>query len=129
MSGLRAVGADETREVPPCPEGLTPTAQARWAAYWADPISQYARPIDFHAIQSWIKLVSECEELEARLAATPTVLGARGKPKANPLGQVLREYRRRVTYYERQFGMTPKARKKLNELTAQLLAAQRALGR
>jgi P27 family predicted phage terminase small subunit len=84
-----------------------------WESYWASDVSRAAQSSDHYALRRWIQAVDERDRLIGPVRDNPTVEGSQGQPVINPLAKRLGEVEKRISDFESEFGMTPKARAQL----------------
>jgi P27 family predicted phage terminase small subunit len=97
-------------EIPKPPARLGKVAKELWEIYWTAPISGAVERPDHYALKRWIESVNERERLLKAVQKATTVRGSTGQPVLNPLAKRLDQLEGQIERFERQFGMTPKAR-------------------
>ncbi|MBS1889409.1 MAG: P27 family phage terminase small subunit [Actinobacteria bacterium] len=115
-----------TGVVPDPPDGLRPESVATWDTFLRSEAGRVVRESDLPALRRWIQAVDEREGLYGVVIETPAVEGSRKQPVLNPLIKRLESVETRIEGFERQFGMTPRARADLGVATdhAAMTAAQ-----
>lgn len=123
---LRLVPPGSGGTPPTPPDGLAGTSVELWDLFWASDLARMVTPPDHYALQRWIEAVDDRDRIAEVVRAAPTVEGSRSQPVLNPLAKRLGTLEGQIEGFERQFGMTPKARADLGIATdtAALTAAQ-----
>ena len=112
-SPLALVPADERREVPDMPAGLTVKVARAWDDYWSDPVSQLARPLDFYDIRHYFLLLAERERVERKFDKEPLTKGSAGQDVVNPLLYRLKQLDQEIHRYRQDLGILPLNRMRL----------------
>jgi P27 family predicted phage terminase small subunit len=115
-----------TADPPAPPSGLGKLAKDLWARFWTSAVAGVIEDPDLYALKRWIESVDERERLLRAVRKATTVRGSTGQPVLNPLAKRLDQLEGQIERFERQFGMTPKARADLGIATgnAAMTAAQ-----
>jgi phage terminase small subunit len=113
---------------PPAPEGLKDAGRAVWVAYWSDPVSLAATPVDGYDIARYCQLHDQREAIERKLARSKNeggghVIDGVNGPALNPLHRARKEYTREIEKLREQLGILPLARMRLG-----LVQTKRDLG-
>jgi P27 family predicted phage terminase small subunit len=112
--------------LPACPEGLSGKSAALWEEYWRSDVSRAVEITDHYALRRWIEAVDERDRLAEAVREEQTVTGSMGQPVLNPLTKRLEFLEGSIERFERQFGMTPKARADLGiSLASEAMTAER----
>jgi len=111
---------------PAAPKGLGKFAKDLWGRFWTSDVAGVIEDPDLYALKRWIESVDERERLLRAVRKATTVRGSTGQPVLNPLAKRLDQLEGQIERFERQFGMTPKARADLGIATgnAAMTAAQ-----
>ena len=100
---------------PKPPNGLLKAARDRWAQFWE---SQAALAVDLASdmprLIRWIQVTDEYDRAANVIRQARVVKGSMGQPVLNPLVSYLTHLEAMITRTEREFGMTPMARARLN---------------
>lgn len=96
--------------IPEPPSDISDESKALWSSYWRSDVSRAVEEPDHHALKRWIESVDERERLVVAVRDSTTVEGSTGQPVLNPLAKRLDTLEGQIERFERQFGMTPKAR-------------------
>jgi len=90
-------------------------ARDRWARFW---LSQAASAVhlesDLPRLRRWIQATDEYDRAAKVIRASRLVRGSMGQPVLNPLVNYLMHLESMITRTEKEFGMTPMARVRLN---------------
>ncbi len=112
-SPLTLVPPDDRRAVPTMPPRLTARVAQAWRDYWADPVSQLARPLDWYDIRRYFTLLAERERLERKLDKEPTTTGSVGQEVVNPRHYLVKHLDREIDRYREDLGILPLNRMRL----------------
>lgn len=109
---------------PPPPAGLRSLGKEVWAAYWSDPVSCAASPVDGYDIARYCRLVDLRNKYERRMeregGTQATIIGGE---RPHGLFGVVKELTREIEKLREQLGILPLARMRLG-----LVKTQRDLG-
>jgi P27 family predicted phage terminase small subunit len=123
---LRTVPATE---IPKPPARLSKRSRELWDEFWRSNVAGAVEPPDLYALKRWIQSVDERDRLLAVVQKATTVRGSQGQPVLNPLAKRLDQLEGQIERFERQFGMTPKARADLGIATGQAAMTAEQLNR
>lgn len=97
------------------PAGLLKPARDRWRQFWE---SQAALAVDLDSdmprLLRWIQVTDEYDRTAKVIRQARVVKGSMGQPVLNPLVAYLVHLESMITRTEKEFGMTPMARARLN---------------
>jgi P27 family predicted phage terminase small subunit len=100
---------------PKPPAGLLASSRARWRQFWE---SQAALSVDLASdmprLIRWIQATDEYDRTAKVIRQSRLVKGSMGQPVLNPLVAYLMHLEGMITRTEKEFGMTPLARTRLN---------------
>jgi len=100
---------------PKPPAGLLKPSRDRWRAFWE---SQAAQAVDVASdlprLVRWIQCSDEYDRAAKVIRASRLVRGSMGQPVLNPLVNYLTHLESMLTRTEKEFGMTPAARARLD---------------
>jgi P27 family predicted phage terminase small subunit len=111
-------------EIPKPPARLSKGSRELWDAFWKSDVAGAATATDHFALKRWIQSVDERNRLLVVVQKATTVRGSTGQPVLNPLAKRLDQLEGQIERFERQFGMTPKARADLGIAIAAMTAEQ-----
>lgn len=101
---------------PKPPSGLLTSSRERWANFWD---SQAALAVDLASdmprLIRWIQATDEYDRTARAIRQARLVKGSMGQPVLNPLVSYLVHLEGMITRTEKEFGMTPLARTRLNQ--------------
>lgn len=100
---------------PKPPPGLLKPSRDRWAKFWE---SQAALAVDLASdlprLIRWIQAADEYDRTAKVIVRSRLVKGSMGQPVLNPLVAYLMHLEGIISRTEKEFGMTPAARRRLN---------------
>jgi P27 family predicted phage terminase small subunit len=100
---------------PKPPSGLLKPSRDRWAQFWE---SRAALAVDLASdmprLIRWIEVTDEYDRTAATIRKARLVKGSMGQPVLNPLVAYLVHLESMITRTEKEFGMTPMARARLD---------------
>lgn len=100
---------------PKPPAGLLKPARDRWRAFWASQAALAVDPnSDMPRLIRWIQASDEYDRAAKVIREARLVKGSMGQPVLNPLVAYLMHLEGMITRTEKEFGMTPAARARLN---------------
>lgn len=112
--GLRVVGPDESRPIPPAPATTQPQARRAWRSFWRSRMASAVElASDGAALYRWLHCLSERERLQDKADKVPLVKGSTGQLALNPLFAAIAMYSKEIARYEDHFGMTALSRWRL----------------
>jgi P27 family predicted phage terminase small subunit len=101
--------------VPKPPAGLLKPSRDRWAQFWE---SRAALTVDLASdmprLIRWIQASDEYDRTAKTIRSARLVKGSMGQPVLNPLVAYLVHLESMITRTEKEFGMTPAARARLD---------------
>ena len=101
--------------LPKPPPGLLKPARDRWRQFWE---SKSALSVDLASdmprLIRWIQASDEYDRTARTIRSARLVKGSMGQPVLNPLVAYLVHLESMITRTEKEFGMTPMARARLN---------------
>jgi hypothetical protein len=111
-------------KAPRMPSGLCRQAQTARASYWSDTVSGVMRPSDATVALRWVSNLDRYYRLIAEADREPMVVGSTGRPRPNPLYDLVFKIEASIKANEAQLGVGPLSRLKLG---AQLSETARTL--
>jgi P27 family predicted phage terminase small subunit len=100
---------------PKPPSGLLKPSRDRWAQFWE---SRAALAVDLASdmprLIRWIEVTDEYDRTVKTIRSARLVKGSMGQPVLNPLVAYLVHLEGMITRTEKEFGMTPMARARLD---------------
>lgn len=100
---------------PKPPSGLLKPSRDRWAQFWE---SRAALAVDLASdmprLVRWIEVTDEYDRTAKTIRSARLVKGSMGQPVLNPLVAYLVHLESMITRTEKEFGMTPMARARLD---------------
>lgn len=100
---------------PKPPAGLLKPSRDRWAQFWE---SRAALAVDLASdmprLLRWIQVTDEYDRTAKVVREARLVKGSMGQPVLNPLVGYLAQLEAMITRTEKEFGMTPMARTRLD---------------
>jgi P27 family predicted phage terminase small subunit len=100
---------------PKPPAGLLKPSRDRWRQFWDSPAAAAVNvESDLPRLVRWIQATDEYDRAAKVVRSSRLVRGSMGQPVLNPLVAYLIHLDGILTRTEKEFGMTPAARKRLN---------------
>jgi P27 family predicted phage terminase small subunit len=97
------------------PAGLLKPSRDRWHQFWASPAAKAVNlESDLPRLIRWIQAADEYDRAAKVVREARLVKGSMGQPVLNPLVTYLVHLEGILTRTEKEFGMTPAARARLN---------------
>jgi P27 family predicted phage terminase small subunit len=100
---------------PKPPAGLLKPSRDRWAQFWESRAALAVDPAsDMPRLIRWIEVSDEYDRTAKTIRSARLVKGSMGQPVLNPLVAYLIHLESMITRTEKEFGMTPMARTRLD---------------